>query len=59
MNETQIGKLNGETVYLAESMFIEKDNMYLKHMNNWEIAQFVHQTLGEKELHGLPDNLED
>jgi len=55
MKPVELGKLNGQAVFLTDnSLSIERDREYLHGMSNTEIAKFVHQQLGEKELHGGP-----
>jgi len=48
---TRIGKFDGKAVYLTKnSLAIEEDYQYLREMNQDEIANFIHQKLGVKEL---------
>ena len=54
MKTTQLGKLDSKAVCFTEnSLAVEEDHEYLREMSSEEVARFVHEILGEKELHGL------
>lgn len=50
---TKLGKLRGQAVYLTRNGLAVEERDCLRPAMNNEIALFVHQQLGEKELHPL------